>query len=443
MTTDSEATAAGRATMTVARAVSLGIGSMVGAGIFALLGEVGAVAGESVWLAFAAGGVVALLNGYSYGRLGARYPSAGGPVDYLTRGYGEGVFSGGLSLFYYAAGVIGMAMVARAFGSYGSALISPGQPSSLLVGALAAGAIILLTLVNAAGSASVGKAELVVVAAKLSVLAVFVVGGAFGIKSALFADEFTVSSPTSLMAAVGFAFFAYTGFGVITNAAGDMDNPRRDLMRSLIIGIGVVIGLYVSIALVTFGSLSVAEIVRDKETALAVAAEPVFGRAGFTIMSIVAMLSTASAINAALYGSTNVSYVIAKRGELPASFDRRSWHGAPEGLFITSTIVLVLATILDLSQVAALGGLAALLVYIAVGAGHLRLRAETGAHAWLLTLAILATSGTAVAFIVRMAVDQPLVLVLGGGVIGTAFGLEFLIRRSTGRVIRRDNRISG
>jgi len=142
--------------MTVTRAASLGVGAMVGAGIFALLGEVGAVVGSSVWLAFVGGGVVALLNGYSYGHLGARYPSVGGPIDYLARGYGVGVFSGGLSLFDYAASVIGMALVARACGSYVAALLGAGQPSSLLVGSLAAAAVVGITLVNAAGSGSVG-----------------------------------------------------------------------------------------------------------------------------------------------------------------------------------------------------------------------------------------------------------------------------------------------
>lgn len=427
--------------MTVWRAVALGIGSMVGAGIFALLGEVGAVARASVWVAFLAGGIVALLNGYSYGRLGSRYPSAGGPVDYLARAYGVGVFSGGLSIFYYAAGVIGMAMVARAFGSYAATLLGLAQPSSLQVGILAAVVVIGLMLVNVAGSASVGKAELVVVTAKLVVLAVFVVGGTFGVSSVLLAGELAVSSPSSLLAAVGFAFFAYTGFGVVTNAAADMDNPRRDLPRALNIAIIVVIVLYVAIALVAFGSLSVAEIVRDKDTALAVAAEPVFGNLGFRVMAIAAMLSTASAINAALYGSTNISYVLGTRGELLESFDRRSWHGAPEGLFLTAGMVLVFSTVLDLSQVASLGGLAALLVYIAVGYGHLRLRHETRARRWLLVGAVVATAGTAIAFVIRMAQDHPVVLALGAVVMAVSFGVEAILQRRTGRVIRPDRTI--
>jgi amino acid transporter len=442
MVADGTPAGGGSSPMTLARAVSLGIGAMVGAGIFALLGEVGAVAGSTAWLAFLGGGVVALLNGYSYGRLGARYPSAGGPVDYLTRGYGVGVFAGGLSLFYYAAGVIGMAMVARAFGSYAAALIVPGRSSPLLVAGFAGAAVVGITLVNVAGSTSVGKVELFVVAAKLIVLALFVVGGVFGISSAFLSDEITVSSPSSVIEAIGFAFFAYTGFGVITNAAGEMSDPARELPRALAIAISLVIILYLTIAVVAFGSLSVAEIVADKETALAVAAEPVFGRAGFVIMSVAAMMSTLSALNAALYGSTNVSYVLAKEGELPDSFERRRWRHAPEGLFITAAMVLILATVLDLSQVASLGGLAALLVYVAVGVGHLRLRDQTGARTSILVVAVIATAGTAITFVARMTADQPVVLVFGGLVLSLAFGAEVLLRRRTGRVVAPDRRIA-
>lgn len=427
--------------MTLWRAVALGVGSMVGAGIFALLGEVAAVAMSGVWLAFLAGGAIALLNGYSYGRLGARYPSAGGPVEYLTRGYGEGIFSGGLSIFYYAAGVIGMALVARAFGTYTASLWTANSPSSLVIGAVAAGLVVLLTLVNLAGSANVGKVEFAVVAAKLTVLAIFIVGGASGIQPSLLSDELAAAPSGGVIAAVGLAFFAYTGFGIITNAAADMKRPERDLPRALWIAIGIVIVLYIAIAFVTFGSLPVADVVSDKETALAVAAKPVFGAIGFKAMAIAAMLSTASALNAGLYGSTNISYVLARHGELPETFDRRLWRGAPEGLFITAGLVLVLASFLDLSQVATLGSLAALMVYTAVGVGHLRLRKETGAKFAPLIACTVATLATAAAFAVRVGQHQPIVLISGVIILGGCFAAEYVLQRS--RVILADRSIAG
>jgi amino acid transporter len=328
-------------------------------------------------------------------------------------------------------------MVARAFGTYAASLVPGGSASNATVGIIAAGLVVGLTLVNFIGAGVVGKVELAVVAAKLLVLAVFVVGGATGVRSQLLADEFRIVSPGGLLAAVGLAFFAYTGFGVITTTAGDLAHPERELPRALWTAIGLVMVLYLSIAFVTFGSLSVADVVIDKDTALAVAAEPVFGRTGFTVMAIAALLATASAVNAGLYGSANISYVLAKHGELPQNFDRRVWRHAPEGLFITSGLVIALAALLDLSQVAALGSLASLLVYVAVSAGHFRLRAQTGAHVTALVAAVATTVATIIAFIVRLAGSQPLVLGAAALVLAGCFAAEAALQRR--RSIRPDS----
>jgi amino acid transporter len=268
---------------------------------------------------------------------------------------------------------------------------------------------------------------------------VFVVGGATGIRSHLFTSEFTVSSSSGVIAAVGLAFFAYTGFGVVTNTAADMAEPKTELPRALWIAIWSVIVLYLAIALVTFGNLPVAEVVRDKETALAVAAQPVFGRTGFTVMAIAAMLSTASAVNAGLFGSTNVSYVLAKYGELPQPFDRRVWHHAPEGLFITAGLVLALASLLDLTQVAALGSLASLMVYVAVSVGHVRIRRQTRARISVLVVTVVATTATLVAFALRVGRYQPRVLAGGAVVLFICFAVEALMRRR--RVLHADTAI--
>jgi len=87
-------------------AVAMGIGAMVGAGIFALLGAAGAIAGSAVWISFAIAGVIALLSGYSFGRLGARYPAAGGLVEYLVQAYGVGRFSGTTSVMMYVGSLV-------------------------------------------------------------------------------------------------------------------------------------------------------------------------------------------------------------------------------------------------------------------------------------------------------------------------------------------------
>jgi len=144
-------------------AVSIGIGGMVGAGIFSILGVVAQAAGNAMWLAFAIGGVVALLSTYSYAKLGATFPSAGGAVHFLVEGYGDGVFAGGLNLFMWAGYIISLALYATAFGSYAATFIT-AAPSALLLKSLAVGSVMLLTVVNAFGAKFMGRGETLIVA---------------------------------------------------------------------------------------------------------------------------------------------------------------------------------------------------------------------------------------------------------------------------------------
>src|SRR4249920_227003 len=139
-------------------AVSIGIGGMVGAGIFSILGVVAHAAGNAMWLAFAVGGVVALLSTYSYAKLGAAFPSAGGAVHFLVKSFGDGVLAGGLNLFMWAGYIISLALYATAFGNYAATFVTT-SPSPMLVKSLAIGAVVLLTVVNALGAKFMGRSE--------------------------------------------------------------------------------------------------------------------------------------------------------------------------------------------------------------------------------------------------------------------------------------------
>src|SRR4051812_22338788 len=150
----------------MAAAVSIGIGGMVGAGIFSILGVVAQAAGNAMWLAFAIGGVVALLSTYSYAKLGATFPSAGGAVHFLVEGFGDGVFAGGLNLFMWAGYIISLALYATAFGSYAATFITEA-PSAVLLKSLAIGSVLLVTVVNAFGAKVMGRGETIIVAVKL------------------------------------------------------------------------------------------------------------------------------------------------------------------------------------------------------------------------------------------------------------------------------------
>ena len=165
-------------------AVFLGIGSMVGAGIFVLLGEAGAIAGNLVWISFVLGGVIALLSGYSLAKLATAYPSRGGIVEYLVQCYGEGVFSGSVSVLFYLSALTALAMVAKTFGTY-AAMMTNGIDIAIYSNIYTVGVLLLFMIINLAGSSFLVKSENIIVVIKLSIIIIFVVVVFFYIDPAL------------------------------------------------------------------------------------------------------------------------------------------------------------------------------------------------------------------------------------------------------------------
>ena len=117
-----------RGGLTIRQAAFIGVGAMVGAGIFSLLGPAGEVAGAAVWLSFLIAGMIALFQGYSFAKLGSRFPSGSGLIEYLARGFGPGHLTGISSWLVFASNIIVTSMVAVSFGSYASSMFTDGTP---------------------------------------------------------------------------------------------------------------------------------------------------------------------------------------------------------------------------------------------------------------------------------------------------------------------------
>jgi len=413
-------------------AVAMGIGAMIGAGIFALLGEAASIAGSAVWISFLIGGAIALLSGYSFGKLGARYPAAGGVVEYLVQSFGVGRFSGAMSVMMYIASLVAISLVARTFGSYAYALLPGGSPP-WLVEILAASVLLAFMLVNLDGARSMARLENIVVLVKMSVLVVFIVIGMMFISPERLSPRY-YPSPSAIMYSVAVTFFAYEGFRIITNAAEDMPDPARTLPRAIMTAIALVMVIYIGIAITVLGNLSPDEVITAKHFALAEAARPVLGEAGFAAVAVTALFATASAINASLYAVTNVTYQLAKLGELPAPFMRPVRHSR-EGLVVSSAIIVTLAVFLDLSSIAAIGALSMLLLHMTVHLGHVRLLGETGAAPGLVYGAV-AANGLAFALgSYHLVQTRPTLLVWIGGFFAIAFLIEIVLHRITARSV--------
>jgi amino acid transporter len=374
--------------LTLRGATFLGIGSMIGAGIFALLGEAGAVAGAAVWLSFLIGGVVAMLLGYVCVKLGTRYPSKGGLITYLVEGFGKGRLVGVASwLGYMAAIVIVTAMIAVSFGSYATALFV-GNDAASWWHHLFITLIILATVgLNLTGAKSVAAAQSVIVVGVLVVFGIFIW---VTIKDANFSNlAFSTYPPANkILASVALTFFAYLGFNVITFAAGDLVDPKRNLPRAMYMALTVTSLVYILISIGVYGALTVDQVIQYGETAIAEAARPSLGDAGYTIMSIVALLSTAGATNATFYASGNLTGMLAEEKLFPDFFGPGSRLGRHAGLLITGALVLLVANLVDLSAIASVGSAVALAIFLLVGLAGWRRRRETGSKPWLVLTAI-------------------------------------------------------
>jgi amino acid transporter len=382
------APAASAKTLTVRGATVLGVGSMIGAGIFALLGEAGAVAGAAVWISFLIGGVVAGLLGYVCAKLGMRFPSSGGLITYLIEGFGLGRLVGvACWLGYIAAIVIVGALVAVSFGGYATSLFvgehASGAWNNLFITVL----ILAMLAVNLVGAKFVANAQSVIVAGVLAVFAVFIVVTIVNMNPDLLAFS-SYPSLYKIVASVALTFFAYLGFNVITFTAGDLRNPARDLPRAMGLALGTTTLVYVLIAIGVFGTLTTQQVIGYGETAIAEAARPTLGDAGFTIMAIVALLSTAGCTNATLYASGNLTDQLAKVGLFPGIFGEGSRLGRHAGLLITSGLVLIIANVVDLSAIASVGSAVSLMVFLLVGLAGWRRRVDTNSNPVIVLLAI-------------------------------------------------------
>jgi len=405
---------------------ALGIGAMVGAGVFAVMGQAALVAGNLTYVAFILGGVIAALSGYSYAVLAVHFPDTGGVSAYFDRAFGTARLSGSLSLFYMLTIAITVALVAKAFGGYAAPLIF-AHPKSVWVDVFASAIVVLLALLNIAGSGLVGRAEIVLVGIKLVILAGLMISGSVGMAAARPPIAELHPGVMGLAGCVGLTFLAYAGYDNTANAASSVKNPRRTIPLAMFMAIGVVIVLYVGLALVVVSSVPAAEIAAHSETAVAEAARPVLGQTGYIIVSIGALLATASGINAWIYNGMNISLALAKTGQLPRAFRRITWRNGTRGVLVSVAGVLMIVNLLDLAALANITSAAFLIIYLAVYVAHWRLIGETKANRWLVGFGMLTMTVVLASFLWTMTLRQPWSVALIAAVLAGSWLVESVL----------------
>jgi amino acid transporter len=378
--------------------------------------------------------LIALVTAYSYARLSVAYPTRGGTVEFLNRAFGEGIFTGGLNILLWVSYIVMLSLYAYAFGSYGASFF-PAAVQIVWKHILISGVIVLFSCLNILGAKVVGKSEDFIVALKLIILLVFLGVGMWTVNMNQLSPT-TWSNSLQLVAGGMIIFLAYEGFELIANTAENVKEPRKNLPRAYFTAVIFVIVLYILVAVVTVGNLPLDKIIAAEDYALAEAARPFLGTVGFSLIAIAALLSTGSAINATLYGTARVSYMIAKEGELPAQLEHMVWRRPIEGLLITSALTLLIANLFDLTNISVMGSSGFFIIFAAVNFANARLAPSTGSKRWVsVTGGILCLLALAI-LILQRAMVSPGELWMLLAMVGFAFIAEIIYRKRTGRTIK-------
>ena len=265
---------------------------------------------------------------------------------------------------------------------------------------------LVMTALNVLGSAVVARAQTLVVIVVVGILSVFSVATLANLDTSLLAFS-GYPSFGQIVSSVALTFFAFLGFGVITFTAKDLADPGHQLPKAVYLALGIATVVYVAVAIGVYGTLTVDEVIASGGTALAVAAEPVLGSAGYWLMTVTALFATAGATNSGLYPATGLAEEMAAAEQFPPAMSHRVGGRAPMGIVVTATTAIILAAFFDLNAIASLGSAVALVVFTLVTFGHYRIRHETGAKGWLLILADLTTLVVLGAFAATTLVDEP------------------------------------
>lgn len=374
-------------------AVSLGTGVMIGAGIFALLGQVAELSGQWFPIAFLVGAIISGFSAYSYIKLSNAYPSAGGIATYLKKIYGKGALTASGALLMAFSMVINESLVARTFGSYTLQLFDVGD-NSVWVPVL--GVLLLITafLINISGNNVIGKSSLVMAILKIGGISIFAIGGLWAagfsfseVVSSRSLSEYPVSS---YLGALALSILAYKGFTTITNSGGEIVKPNKNVGRAIIISLAICTLIYLLVAFAVSSNLSIEEIIRAKDYSLAEASKPAFGKYGLWFTVGIAIVATISGVIASVFAVSRMTAMLTDMDLIP-----HNHFGMPGGIqkhMLVYTVVsaIALTVLFDLTRIASLGAILYLVMDIGIHWGILKnLRKEIRANAAIIGAAII------------------------------------------------------
>ena len=368
----------------------MGVGAMIGAGIFVLTGIAAGAAGPALVLVFVLNGFVALLTAMVYAELGSCFPDAGGGYLWVKEGLPQpmGFLSGWMSWFAHA---VACSLYALGFGAYFGHVLHElgigvfGLSPHVLVKALAVGVIGIFTYINYRGASETGAAGNVITVLKIVVIGLFIL---FGLKkmagqpeSLQHFSDFFPKGYSGVFIAMGLTFIAFEGYEIIAQCAEEVVDYKRNIPRAVLLSLAIVVPIYILVAVVAIGAIdggamSTWEYLAYKKEIAMVEAARQFMPYGALLLLVGGLFSTMSALNATIYSSSRVSFAMARDHNLPDVLGLvHSIKRTPHVAIITSGVMIAaMAVALPIEDVASAADIMFLLLFLLVNITVIKLR---------------------------------------------------------------------
>ncbi|MFC7059488.1 APC family permease [Halovenus salina] len=365
-------------------ATMVGVGAMIGAGIFVLTGLAAETAGPAAVVVFGLNGGVTLFTALSYAELASAIPRNGGGYAYVRE-----TFSGAVSFVmgwtrwftYMAAGGLYALGFSSNFVEFVH-LYVPSAPDLPIVYAIVV--VGLFVALNAVSTEASGGAETIITVLKIAILLVFIAFGVFAVET----GEFTPFVPedggfTKILPAMGLTFIAFQGYDLIATVTEEVENPQKNIPRAIFLSLLVTVVIYLLVVFVAIGTLGAEELGAAGETAVAQAAEgfmpsfPIIGT-GAALITFGAVFSTISALNAVIIGSSRVAFAMGRERQLPSKLGQiHPRFGTPFAAILASAVVMLLTVLfVPIRLIGNLASLFSLLGFIVVNVAVMRLRRQ-------------------------------------------------------------------
>tara|TARA_B100000508_G_scaffold137492_1_gene132139 strand:- start:7629 stop:8927 length:1299 start_codon:yes stop_codon:yes gene_type:complete len=422
--------------LTLTGSVALGTGVMIGAGIFALLGQVAELSGTWFPYIFILGAIISAFSAYSYIKVSNTYPSAGGIAMILKKAYGKTTITASASLLMALSMVINESLVARTFGSYTLQLFTV-ENKTLWIPILGVALLIVAFIINISGNKLIGKSSQFMSFIKIVGIIIFALGALWVVGFSLdglipkTADNVDYST-TSYIGALALSILAYKGFTTITNSGGEITNPKKNVGRSIIISLLICTVVYFLVAFAVNSSLTISEIIKAKDYSLAEAAKPAFGDFGLYFTVGIAIVATISGVIASIFAVSRMTAMLTNMDLVPHSHFGMSGRIQKHMLVYTVVVAIILTVFFDLSRIASMGAIFYLVMDMIIHWGvYKHLRREVNANGIIILSALILDFIVLSAFLWIKVKSDILVLIVSASVMLLVFiGEKWFIKRT-------------